>query len=267
MSHPPGAETVIERFAKICASDERIVAAFVGGSIARGEADRFSDIDLCIVARDEAADEVFADRAAIVERLGTPLFLEDWSGEHPEVFVILADGTDLELILIRARQIHELQVGPIRLVLDRTGILTDLDVLISRPADDDQRAKLRELLAWFWHDVSHFIKAVGRGQLWWAAGEVEALRSYCVNVVRIQQGLEAGDEPYFKIDAEMQTTTLDAIRSTFVPMEADALVSAASQLVSFFEVNGRRTADAFGLEYPIELNRVMRARLDAIGSS
>jgi predicted nucleotidyltransferase len=76
-------EQVIARFADACSADARIVAAFVGGSIARGEADRHSDIDLCIVTTDAAAEDVFADREALVARLGTPLFVEEWGNENP----------------------------------------------------------------------------------------------------------------------------------------------------------------------------------------
>jgi hypothetical protein len=119
-------------------------------------------------------------------------------------------------------------------------------------------------LAWFWHEVSHVIKALGRGELWWAAGEVEALRGHCVNLVRIEQGLEASDEPYFKIDAETSTVALEPLRSTFAPMERAALAQAASQLVAFFGLRGRPLAAAYGLEYPSELDHVMRQRLEAL---
>ena len=257
-------DQLIARFAEACASDERIVAAFVGGSIARGEADRYSDVDLCVVTSDESADDVFADRAALAAHLGTPLFLEDWGEEIREVFVILADGTDVEMIFVVERRIHEMQVGPILPLLDRTGLLTGLELPIRAPLSGDLADELRRILAWFWHDVSHLIKALGRDQLWWAAGEVEALRGYCVNLVRIEQGVEASVEPYFKVDVEASTEPLESLRSTFVPLEAATLARAAFELVTFFGAHGRPLADAHGLEYPSELDQLMRSRLEAL---
>jgi predicted nucleotidyltransferase len=259
-------ERLIARFSDACSSDQRVVAAFVGGSIARGEADQYSDVDLCVVTTDEAADDVFADRAAIVAQLGTPLFLEEW-GDDAEVFVILADGTDVEVFFVAESRIKEMQVGPILRLLDRIGLLTNLDLQMRAPLSADLAVELRRVLAWFWHDVSHLIKALGRGQLRWAAGEVEALRGYCLNLVRIEQGVEAGDEPYFKIDAETSTVALDPVRSTFAPMEPEALATAASELVAFFGARGRPLADAHGLEYPGELERVMSRRLEALVSA
>jgi predicted nucleotidyltransferase len=257
-------EQVIARFADACSSDDRIMAAFVGGSIARGEADQYSDIDLCVVTTDAEAGDAFADRAAFVARLGTPLFLEDWGHDDPEVFVILADGTDVEVFFVPESRIHEMQVGPILAVIDRTGLLTNLEVPVRAPDSEDLARELRRLLAWFWHDVSHLIKALGRGQLWWAAGEVEALRGYCVNLVRIEQGLEASEEPYFKIDDDASTADLESLRSTFVPIRAETLGQAASELVAFFGMRGRPLADSYGLEYPSELDRVFRNRLEAV---
>jgi predicted nucleotidyltransferase len=257
-------DQLIARFAEACSADIRIVAAFVGGSVARGEADQYSDLDLYAVVSDEAADDVSSVRAAIVEQLGTPLFLEEWGREEPELFLIMADGTDVELFCTRESRIHDLQVGPLRPLLDRNGTLTNLDLPMRTPSRSDLTAELRHILAWFWHDVSHLIKALGRGQLWWAAGEVEALRGYCVNLIRIEQGLEAEDEPYWKIDAEMSTATLDPLRATFVPMDARALAQAGSDLVAYFGARGRPVADAHGIEYPDELDALMSGRLSAL---
>jgi predicted nucleotidyltransferase len=258
-------DRVIARFTDACSSDARIVAAFVGGSVARGDADRNSDVDLCVVSSDEAADDVFADRAGIIAHLGTPLFLEDWGEAFPEVFVILADGMDVEIYFVAQGHLADMQVGPFLPLLDRTGVLTNLELPVRAPSSGDFSAELRRILAWFWHEASHLIKALDRGQLWWAAGEVEAVRAHCVNLVRIEQGVEAGDEPYFKIDAETSTTALEPLRSTFVPMEAEPLAQAASELLEFFGTHGRPLADAYGLEYPSELDLLMRTRLEGLG--
>jgi len=259
-----GRDELIARFTDACSADIRIVAAFVGGSVARGEADQYSDLDLCAIVSDEAADDVSSVRAAILEQLGTPLFLEECGQEEPELFLIMVDGTDVELFCIRESRIHEMQVGPLRPLLDRKGVLTNLELPMKPPSRSDLTAELRHILAWFWHDVSHLIKALGRGQLWWAAGEAEALRGYCVNLIRIEQGLEAEDEPYWKIDAEISTETLDPLQATFVPMDARALAQAGSELVAYFGRRGRPVADAHGIEYPDELDELMSRRLSAL---
>jgi predicted nucleotidyltransferase len=54
--------------------DVRVVGLVAGGSLAHGAADFYSDVDLYIVVQDEAFGEIFAERDAIVEAVGSPLF-------------------------------------------------------------------------------------------------------------------------------------------------------------------------------------------------
>jgi predicted nucleotidyltransferase len=170
-------DTVMERFVTLCSADERIVAAFLGGSHARAEADEFSDLDLCLITTDEAYEEVVSGRRAIIEQLGEPLFLEDF-GLEGIVFFILADGTEAELFFRRASAIDEIRdVGPYRTLLDKEGVLAGAQFPVREPDRAEQVEALSRLVHWFWHDLSHLIAALGRGQLWWASGQLEALRA------------------------------------------------------------------------------------------
>jgi predicted nucleotidyltransferase len=257
-------EDIIARFAQACSGDKRIAAAFVGGSVARGDSDAFSDLDLCIVTRDELFDDVFADRTEIVELFGRPLFLEGGAGQPSEVFAILADGTDLELFFVRETELRDAEVGPIRPLLDRGDILADLELPVREPTVSELAEETRHVLAWFWHDVAHFVTAVNRQQLWWAHGQLEALRGYCVNLVRLEHGVPSETEPYWKIDTEISTVTLEPLRSTVVEIEPRALAEAAADLVTFFGIHGRAVAAGHGLGYPEELERLMRTHLDEL---
>ncbi len=105
-----------------CAADDRIAALFLGGSRARGEDDEYSDIDLCVIVRDDAYDDVIAGRDALVRTLGEPLFLEDF-GNGNMAFVILADGTELEFHFFRQATCDAIRSGPHRVLLDKDGIL------------------------------------------------------------------------------------------------------------------------------------------------
>ena len=90
-------------------------------------------------------------------------------------------------------------MGAFEPLLDERGILAGAEFPFSPPDADAQREHLRQIVNWFWHELSHFIAALGRGDLWWACGQLEAMRSLCVNLMRIQHGAEAQDEPYEKL--------------------------------------------------------------------
>jgi predicted nucleotidyltransferase len=257
-------DAVIERFVGLCSADERIVAAFLGGSRARGEADEHSDLDLCLITTDDAYEEVVAGRQAIIEQLGEPLFLEDFDLEGI-VFFILADGTEVELFFRRTSEVHEIRdVGPYRTLLDKKGALAGAEFPVVEPDRAEQIEALRRSVNWFWHDLSHLMAALGRGQLWWAYGQLEALRRYCVNLIRIEQNVEAQEEAYEKLDQAISTTRLTALETTFCPMEKRAMLRATAEIVNFFRERAPVVASAYGLTYPAELERVMGDRLDKL---
>jgi predicted nucleotidyltransferase len=254
---------VVFRFVEACSADDRVVAAFLRGSHARGQADEYSDLDLCVITRDEAFGSVMAEWAAFVRQLGEPVFMEDF-GLDRIAFFILADGTEGEVVFGREGALEELEVGTFVTLVDKRGILDGAEFPFAKPDPDERREQLRQVLNWFWHDLSHFMAALGRGELWWASGQLEALRRYCVNLLRIKHGVEAQEEAYEKLEKAVPVSELAPLRATFRPMERDALLKAALDIVSFFREHGPQVAGAYGSEYPEELERLMCDRLDEL---
>ena len=264
-SEPRDPQPLIDRFTELCASDEQIVAAFLGGSHARGTADAFSDVDFGLVVSEEV-ENLAGLRRRIIHRLGDVLFLEDF-GTEVTSFFILHDGTEAELSTGHVSDFLAIHAGPFRVLHDPEGILDGVTFPWRDPEPEERRTTLHEVLFWFWHELSHFSAAIGRGQLWWAAGQLEALRGHCVNLVRIDQGVEAGEEPYEKLDLAIDPGRLEPIRSTFVPLEREAMLRAARDLVRFFTETAPAVAEAHGTTYPAELARLMVKRLDDLNAT
>jgi streptomycin adenylyltransferase len=260
---PTSVDLVLERFANVCSADERILAAFLAGSRASGAADEHSDLDLCLVAADDARDALWAQREQMVRALGEPLLLEDFDGDQT-VHFILADATEGELTFADLGHLTEASLGPYRSIFDRTGILQDLTFTGTRPDVAEQTEELRRLLQWFWHDLSHFIAAIGRGQRWWAAGQLGALRAYAVNLARLRADFGAPLEGYDKVDLALPAADLEPLASTFVPMEPLAMLEAARRIVAWYRAVAPEVATAHDLPYPVELERILVARLDAL---
>ena len=99
---PEGQQTVLERFVQACEADERVVAAFLGGSRGAGKHDEWSDLDVYVVTLDEGYEDFGTQVREFVGRLGEPLFLEDFGIQHT-LFFVLADGTEGELQRTYAR--------------------------------------------------------------------------------------------------------------------------------------------------------------------
>ncbi len=70
-------EALIQRVTILLKDDERVVGAWLAGSLGRGEADDLSDVDLWLAVADEHCPAIVAGRRDYVARLGRPLLLED----------------------------------------------------------------------------------------------------------------------------------------------------------------------------------------------
>lgn len=265
----PNHQVVLNRFVQACQSDDRIVAALLVGSYVKGKADEHSDLDLYLITTDQAYDAFVSGRESFVRLLGEPLFMEDF--DLPGiVFLIFPDGSEVEVSYVRESQVNYVVNEPFEVLLDKKNSTVGV-IPREREVDrDGQREKLRRLIYWFWHELSHFIAAMGRGHLWWAHGQLGALRLYCMNLVRLRNNFsdtDIGEEGYFKIENALPVEQLSSLQTTFPPLEQSAMLQAALVIVDFFKELAPLLAQAHGIPYPDGLERVMVARLEKLSMS
>lgn len=263
---PPHLQAVIDRFVAACRADERVTAAFLVGSYARGAADAHSDLDLFLVTSDHAYDDFADGRREFARQLGESLFMEDF--DLPDtLFLILPDGAEVELGFIPESRVAQLLDEPHWSLLDKHGLLARTTPYEANAPTEPPAETLRRQIMWFWHDLSHFITAMARGQLWWASGQLETLRRCCLNLARLRHNLadpEAGDDSYFKIDRALPVEELAPLREAFCPQEPAALQQAAVVIVDYYRALARPLAEAHGIAYPVELEQLLLARLASL---
>jgi predicted nucleotidyltransferase len=265
---PDNHQNIVDRFIASCQADERIVAAFLGGSYARNGADQFSDLDLYFVTTDEAYQDFLAERESFIRRLGEPLFLGDF-GATNGYFIIYSNGSETEIWFGRESKFKDIHEGPYKVLVDKKNILAG-EVFPQHVADPaKQMETLRHQIDWFWHDLSHFIKAMGRRQLWFAYGELEVLRNICINLARLRYNFSdayVGEEPYFKVEQVLPVEQLSPLQFTYCPMEYKALLQAALVLFRFYQNVASVLAEAHGIKYQTELERMMLGQLQELGN-
>jgi len=253
----------LNRFVEICREDDRVAAAFLGGSYAKGYADAYSDVDLCVITTDDAFEEFLNERENFLRSLGDLVFLEDF-GTPNTAFYIFADDTEGELNFGSESRLDQIHSGPFKILLDKQNILSEAIFPPFEPPDSEQIQKLRGQIYGFWHELSHFITAMGRNQFWWARGQLETLRSKCVNLARLKHNFldpDIGEEAYFKIENVMPVEQLSALRETFCPMEKGAMINAVMVIVQFYQELVPSLAHEHGIKYPQDLEHVMMNRL------
>jgi predicted nucleotidyltransferase len=261
---PAHHQAVLERFVQACRADDRVLAAFLGGSYARGAADEHSDLDLNLITTDGSYEDFLTNKGEFLDLLGEALFIEDFDIPGM-VFFFFANGAEGELGIGRENKFSDLHSGPYVVLLDKKDILAGTEFSQDLADPGEQVEKLRQLVYWFWHDLSHFITAMERDQLWWAQGQLEALRRYCVNLARLREGFldpEIGDEPYFKIEKVMPVEGLSPLRDTFPPLEKAALLDACLCIVRVYQRLARSLAQDHMVAYPETLEKLLLTRLD-----
>ncbi len=259
----PHHHAFVNRFVEACQADDRIVAAFLGGSNVKGTADAYSDIDLSLITTDEAYEEFNSRREAFMRSLGEVVFLEDFDIPNI-VFFIFSDGTEGELYFGSKSRLSQIHSGPFRILVDKKNILAEAVFPAFEPSSSEQVEKLRRQIYLFWHELSHFSTAIGRGQLWWAHGQLDALRSICVNLARLRNDFSdagVGEEPYFKIEQSMPVKQLSPLQATFCPMEKSAMLKSVFIIIQFYTELAPLLAQTYSTTYPEKLERVMVERL------
>ncbi len=266
---PEHHQTIMDRFIAACQADERIVAACVLGSYATGRVDRYSDLDLCVITTDEAYEGFLASRERFIRLLGEPLFRDDFG--FPYCYLtIYSNGAEADFVFYREGNYQVAPRGPYRVLLDRKGILNG--GIVRQQADDQAKRQelLRQQVEWFWHDLSHFIKAMGRRQLWFAYGELEVLRQMCVNLARLHYNYADpyfGEEPYWKIEDCLPDEQLAPLEKTICPLEYGAMLQAALALFRFYQSVAPALAAAHGVPYQVRLERMMLSRLEGLAAA
>jgi predicted nucleotidyltransferase len=265
----PHQETA-SRFVAACQADHRIVAAFLGGSYAKGEADRFSDLDLYFVTTDESYEDFLVEKESFVRQLGEPLFLEDFGVPHGYCF-ILSNRTEGEFWFGSESHFKGIYSGPYKVLLDKKNIL--VGETFPAPIVDGTRqlALLQRKIDWFWHELSHFIKAMGRRQLWFAYGQIEAMRRICTILARLKHNFSdpylEEDEPYFKIEQALPIEGLSPLQTTFCPMEYGAMLQAAVVICRFYQDVAPELAKAYHLSYQTDLEGMWISQLKALSQA
>jgi predicted nucleotidyltransferase len=258
-------QAALRRFVEACEADERVIAAFLGGSFARGTADAYSDLDIYAITTDEGYDGFFAVRHEFVRRLGNPVYLDDFNDFGFDMMQFtFEDGVEGELALARESRFDHIHGGPHTVLVDKKGLLEGRTFAPYHPAEDDQRKALRHAVLWFWDNLSYFVRSVHRGQLWTAYGSLNEMRMKCLKLARLRQDFATEHTAYSGVESILPAEELRTLELTCTPLDRQAMVEAARVLVAFYRQIAPPLASEHGIEYPAGLERVVLHRLDEL---
>ena len=261
----PEQRALVQRFKAACEADERIVAAFLGGSFAGGTWDDYSDLDIYLVTTDEGYDSFFAERRDFMHSLGEPVFLEDFNDFGFDMLLFtFADGAEGELAMERQSNFTHIHGGPYEVLVDKKSLLAEKTFPMLKSSYQDQEKTLGRLIYWFWEDVSHFITCMNRNELWLAQGNLDQMRRKCVNLLRLRHDFDAEAAGYNKVEKALPEEELRPLNATFAPLEPRAMIEAGRVVVRTYKEVVRPLAQEHRIEYPAGIDALLSGRLQEL---
>jgi hypothetical protein len=210
---------VRDRILELAAHDQRVVAGAVVGSLAHGDGDRWSDLDLAFgVADDVSVTDVLADWTARVSAEFDALHLFDLpAGAAIYRVFLLAGGLQCDLSFRPASQFGA--GGPrFRLLF---GAAVDVPPATPRPAAD--------VFGWAVAYVREARACIDRGRPWQAEHSVSAVRDHALDLACSRHGLPMRFGRGFD---ELPPEVLARFDGTLVQsLERDELLRALEQCV------------------------------------
>jgi predicted nucleotidyltransferase len=218
---PADRQAVLDRALQLLSEDDRVEAAVLTGSLGRGTADRWSDIDLdAVIAAGAQPATVAADWEGLA--------YTEWPVAHHYATAFgstLVRGfllRDALLLDIAFTPIDEFSAwAPVRVLFDRTGRTTAAasDVQAWSPTPDAGTEA-----GFAGHDVLHACVAANRGRHWQALYFLQRIRNRTLSLASERHGWDSDD--FTRVD-DLPPDEIGALEDTLVAtLDRDKLLVA-----------------------------------------
>jgi hypothetical protein len=242
-----------DRVLAVCEPDERIRGLWLSGSLARGNADAGSDLDLLLAVDDDAWDTFTADWRHWLEGM-TPILLA--KRVPSEAILIVTSLTPAMCRLdVVAERVGAVADSPFRTrvpVIDRDGLNQRIPQPVTGPGPD--RGKINNLLTEFWR-VQAISPAMinGRKDLLVARSGADLSTRLLLDLfVETNQPLPPMGAKRFNSQlTEEQRSILEAVPA--YGADPESLVAATLWLCDAMGTHGRAAAERVGADYPEDL--------------
>src|SRR5207247_5742207 len=125
---------VIERFRHIAETDSRVLASFLGGSLAAGTADTYSDIDIYFVVDPSEYDSFHSDVASLLNTFGPLVYFDQHNDFGFDLALSMFKNTVIgELGLGTTRNLKNMHRGPFKVLVDKTGVMDNVEFPLPPP--------------------------------------------------------------------------------------------------------------------------------------
>ena len=182
---PPNREPLLRRIVEALRADRRVAAAWLMGSIGRGEDDAWSDLDLHIAVHDGVLADFWSERFGLYSRVGRPVLIQR------EIPSNAQPGGHFQLVIFDGPLEVDWNLGPLSLA-ERSRwhvpLVERADIRLVEPeplSHDERRDICQERLIFAWAMAPIGIKYIARGQTRRAVGLIGMITDAYISLWRL----------------------------------------------------------------------------------
>jgi predicted nucleotidyltransferase len=248
-----------DAIARTLEADPRIAAAWLAGSLGRGQGDAYSDVDILVLCEDGKIAETAAAYAKDVSAIARPVLVKTLYGGRI-VNVVTEDWQRFDLVFIEAETLPRYNANDLTALFNRG---TRAPPRTTRPPHETAPETLRNLVEEFLRVLGLSPVAHGRGENLASLSGVEMLRRMLIDVMLEENGIgpaERGSALHLNAFlTEDQRRALEALPP--VGAEPESLLAANRALTALFFPRARALAVKIGMAWPQALEDATRAHL------
>ena len=242
-------------------SDERVIGLLIGGSIAQGEVDFYSDVDLYVITRDEDFDKVFSERDVVAEAVGVPLFrfIADHNpgGEHD--FITMYEGPVKVdwMYCCRSDIVPEKKWATGLIVKDEGGFLQKAQELwqgeeLVQPTDEEVLNLNQKFWTWCWYVFGKIM----RGERWQALSGIHAIRRMAL-LPMMEWAEGNGLQGYRRLERKICEGHASQLAATVSGLQQRELYTALEAAIGLYQELRNRVFERYGLMYDSEPEEIV----------
>src|SRR5215212_4970720 len=261
----PKHRKLLERAVAHFRDDVRVVGLVAGGSLAHGAADFYSDVDLYIVVKDAAFDRIFAERDAIVEAVGSPLFgfvVDPVPGGSTDHIVIYEGPVKFDFMYLKESDFEPAPkwVG-CAVFKGATGHVGDIvahseGLAPPQPTTEDLLNLNQKFWIWSWYVFGKIV----RGELWEALDCLHNIRSLAL-VPMLDWVAERPHEGYRRLERKTDPEAASRLMVTVAAVEPQALYAALRAEMDLFRSLRAVLFDRYGLTFDPTPEEVLESEM------
>lgn len=245
---------IVERLGQIAQEDQRIIAAFLGGSLAADQfVDEYSDIDIYYVVKPEHNKGLHSNMRSLIEKIGPLVYFDQHSqfGFDMSLFMF-ENGVKGEIGLGPIDKIRVMHVGPFKVLVDKAGVMKEVTLPIEKaPEGEDLRKYVESQLRWYWYWHNILLTTLGRDHLWGAQQALNMMRGYAWPLLKVANGVNPSD----RIERHLSRKLRDEMGGTLAAYDKESMRVAAETMTRILKRETKQLIEKTGAEYPTKFER------------